>query len=118
MKKKRKPLPSRATDIPAGMHRALALLLKAYGYAQEVACPVWDFAVEIDSLQRVGLTGSDVRWLVGKGYVDHGLETTRAGADRRSFRRAGKFAVTRKTCLVLTEAGARAARRVCSRTGM
>ena len=34
----------------------------------------WDFAVEIESLLAEGLTRSDLRWLVSKGYLEHADE--------------------------------------------
>src|SRR5262249_18025344 len=103
---------------PPGLGEALALLLKAHCYARELHRDTWDFAVEIAGLERTGLTHTDLRWLVCKGYVEHAAETTRNG--RRSFGAPGALTFCRRTCVVLTEAGAgvaRAASRVCRSAG-
>ena len=42
---------------------------------------LWDFALELRNCVRIGLTNSDLRWLVMKGYVEFG---TRDDAARRS----------------------------------
>jgi hypothetical protein len=101
-------LPFPAPELPPGLGEALALLLKAHGYASELHRDPWDFAVEIAGLERAGLTPTDLRWLVCKGYVEHAAETTRNG--RRSFGAPGALTFPRRTCVVLTEAGAAFAR--------
>jgi hypothetical protein len=55
----------------------------------------------------VGLTTSDFRWLVCKGYVNHAREITRLGEDGRTFEREGNLTLTEQTCLVLTDTGLR-----------
>jgi hypothetical protein len=85
------------------MHPGLALLLQAYDYAHEVHCDRWQFAVEFDSLHDAGLTTSDLRWLVCKGYVEHGVEVTSIGENVRTFRPIGGLLFSAKTCVVLTD---------------
>jgi len=67
---------------------------------------VWDFAVEIRSLHASGLTRSDLRWLVCKGYVSHRVELRRPDEDEREFREAGELKFHKRSCFVLTPAGA------------
>jgi hypothetical protein len=88
------PSPQQAfLTVPAGvlslhMQVGLARLLQSYHYAQDIGCDRWDFAVEIQGLQAVGLTTSDLRWLVCAGYLTHAVETAWGGRDHRTFRRA------------------------------
>src|SRR5262249_22047958 len=91
---------------------SLTLLLNAFEYAQELRCPAWDFAVEIEDLRAIGLTNSDLRWLVCKGLVEHAVETQASGR-KRSFRAAGQLRLCENTCVVLTAAGAMFARSLC-----
>jgi hypothetical protein len=84
---------------------AMAALLKAYRYAQSVHQELWEFAVEVQELRRLGLSRSDLRWLICKGYVEHARETTPLSADVRDFQATGKLNITNRTCFVLTDAG-------------
>ena len=67
------------------LRSGLALLWRAYMYAQDARVDLWDFALEIDNLYETGLTISDLRWLVAKGLVEHGRETSVYGDSHRSF---------------------------------
>jgi hypothetical protein len=89
---------------------ALALLLEAHEYTMELQRSPWDFAVEIGALQAAGPTTSALRWLVCKSYVEHARETTMYGDLTRTFQRSAGLQFSRKTCFVLTEAGAAFAR--------
>jgi hypothetical protein len=93
---------------------ALAALLDALEYARDLQRSVWDFAVEISALRRLELSGSDLRWLVGKGFVEHAVEVTPSGDPERGFRQSGRLMFCKKTCFVLTPAGAAVAREVCA----
>ncbi len=90
---------------------ALALLLESHAYAEELGRSAWDFAVEIASLRAAGLTTSDLRWLVCKGFVEHAREATMPGDQTRCFRASGGLTFSRRTCFVLTETGVAYARR-------
>ena len=65
----------------------------------------WDFAVEMDNLLAAGLSTSDLRWLVRRGYLEHGYEVTRPQDVARRFRPCRNLAFAERTCFVLTEAG-------------
>jgi hypothetical protein len=84
----------------------LALLSQAFAYAHDAGGDLWDFALEIDRLYQTGLTISDLRWLVAKGFAEHGQESSVCGSPHRSFRRSAGFSFDRTTCLVLTPRGA------------
>jgi hypothetical protein len=102
------------------MYGILSLLHDAFLYATQLDRSLWDFAVEVRSLRDAGLTPSDFRWLVCKGFVRHASEVTAIEEDGRSFERVGFLTLTRRTCLVLTDAGVAFAegltgRRLCGR---
>ncbi len=92
--------------VSRNMIAGLLQLLKAHAYARELERPGWDFAVEIGSLQATGLTSSDLRWLVCKGYVEHAVETTPAASETRSFQKACKLTFSAGSCFLLTDSGA------------
>lgn len=96
----------------AGSDTALVLLWKAYRYAQDAGRDAWDFALEIDTLIKSGVTSTDLRWLVAKGFVEHGREVGGGGAGNRSFCPSVGFHFLPDTCLVLTSLGARHVRGV------
>src|SRR5262249_40587542 len=84
---------------------ALARLCQAWETAREVAAPAWEFACQLPELRADGVTDTDLRWLLARGYAEHRLETTRAGQRRRSFRRAPTSRFLAASCLVLPPAG-------------
>ncbi len=104
---------SNGTTLPKSsrLREATVLLLEAFEFARELERPAWDFAVEIQSLRRVGLTNNDFRWLICKGYVEHGLEITRGHESSRAFRRRKGLIFGRRTCFVLTQEGVDFSRR-------
>jgi hypothetical protein len=87
------------------MQHALQVLLEAYAYSQDVQNGTWQFAVELPTLLEAGCTRSALRWLASQGYVEHAIETTRANAKARSFRRVANLSMIEKTCFVLTASG-------------
>ena len=84
---------------------AFALLLRAFEYAEDANCDLWEFAVEIGSLRKLGLSEIDFRWLVRKGYIEHAREMTLPGDQERHFRPEGKPVFCNRTCFVLTNDG-------------
>jgi hypothetical protein len=86
---------------------ALAQLAQADACARSTQCDPWDFAVEIAALIAEGLTTSDLRWLVRKGYLEHAYEVTRPRDTARRFRTCRNLAFAERTCFVLTETGRR-----------
>jgi hypothetical protein len=87
------------------LHAALALLRHAYDCAEDARAAPWDFALEIGKLHEAGLTITDLRWLVAKGFVEHGAETSAYGDAHRSFTRSEGFNFSTTTCVVLTRKG-------------
>jgi hypothetical protein len=103
-----------STSIPIdnNLDVALSLLRHAYDCVQDAHAAPWDFALEIGKLYEAGMTITDLRWLVVKGLVEHGGETSAYGDKHRSFTRSDGFNFLTTTCVVLTEKGAALARRV------
>src|SRR5919198_5006355 len=83
----------------------LLLLRDALERAGELRQDAWDFAVEIRKLRAAGLTHSDLRWLVCKGYAEHAVEGRSTDVSRRSFLRLANLALPQGTCFVLTPRG-------------
>jgi hypothetical protein len=103
-----------ATDLAAEIRAALAQMAKAHHYAHEVRSDPWEFAVEIERLIDLGLTTSDLRWLVKKGYIEHAREITYPGDGTRAFLPIeSSTAFTSETCFVLSNSGLLLARSAC-----
>lgn len=94
------------TALAVEFQRALEQLAKAGDYARHLHRDPWDFAVEIASLTALGLTTSDLRWLLGMGYIEQARDVSRPSDSARKFQRCDNLTFTAKTCFVLTAAGA------------
>ena len=97
--------------INNSLRAGLALLWQAYRYARTPPQDLWDFALECDKLYETELTVSDLRWLVAKGFAEHGQETSFYGDPHRSFRPSTGLNFVPTTCFVLTPKGAEFAAR-------
>lgn len=84
---------------------ALVLLLDAWEAAFDLGLPAEDFAVEVREFQSLGLTATDLRWLVARGYADHLREDEGDGCGCRSFLAPPGLVLTQSSCFVLTAAG-------------
>jgi hypothetical protein len=84
---------------------AVGELLKAQECAADARCDIWDFAVEIATLQKIGLTDTDLRWLVSKAYVLHRLDATETDDQGRRFRTTNRLKFQQQSCFVLTNLG-------------
>ncbi len=93
--------------LPLGpsLKNGIQRLLQARCFAQDLQCDIWDFAVELPTLEEAGLSANELRWLVCKGFADHARETTAAGDSRRSFQSQNNLALRKRSCFVLTEKG-------------
>jgi hypothetical protein len=95
----------RIADLPSEVAAALAELAIARDYARDAGCDPWEFAVELSRLTELGLTRSDLRWLVEKGYAAHAREVTREGDPARRFVSVGNTEFSPATRFLLTDAG-------------
>ena len=85
--------------LPANISVGLVQLLHSFDYAAESSSSVWDFASEIGVLRAVGMTLGDFRWLVAKGFVQHGEETSVYGDRHRTFRPAAGLTFPASDCV-------------------
>jgi hypothetical protein len=95
-----------AADSNQGLQRALAELSRAEACGRSGPCRPWQFAVELDRLLAAGLTTSDLRWLVKRGFVEHAHEVTGRYDKARRFKSCGNTSFDRRTCFLLTDNGA------------
>lgn len=84
---------------------ALCSLYDAYLYALDTSATVWEFAVSLNFLQRLGVSESDLRWLVRRGFVEHGYETTNLETEKRTFKKTEALVFGKRTCFVLSQQG-------------
>jgi hypothetical protein len=88
------------------LRAGLAILWRAYLCAQDTGVNVWEFALRTGRLYEAGMTASDLRWMVAKGFVEHGEEMSDYDKPHRSFRRSNGYFFSNHTCLILTPSGA------------
>lgn len=98
--------------INESLRAGLALLWRAYLCAQDTRISVWEFALRSVRLYEAGMTDTDLHWMVAKGFVEHGEETSGHDEPHRSFRRNEGYTFSNRSCLVLTESGAALAEHV------
>lgn len=92
--------------IDENLRAGFAVLWRAYICAQDARAELWDFALRTAKLYEAGMTSSDLRWMVAKGFAEHGQETSVYGAPHRSFRPGNGYFFDKDTCLILTLSGA------------
>lgn len=107
---------STASLIDESLRAGLALLWRAYICAQDTGANVWDFALRSSRLYEAGMTSSDLRWMIAKGFAEHGEETSGYDDPHRSFRRSNGYFFNNHTCLILTPSGAALAEHVFRET--
>ena len=89
---------------------ALAQLLDAHDYAEDLGCSKWDFAVERETLHEAGLSNSDLSWLVCQQLLEHAYEVAPAADKLRAFRPGLGLSFADGTCFVLSDEGVSFAR--------
>lgn len=94
-------------DLAPGTPIAYSIRKMARALQFSIDCdrPRWDFAVELADLDALGISLDELRWLVGKGLVEHAREIGDAGGIGRSFDSPGGFSFSEQSCFVLTAAG-------------
>ena len=81
-------------------------LHEGFELARSLGRDLWDFAVELEQFQRRGVRSNDLRWLVFKGWICHGHETTTRTAGERCFSSGGPHRLDATSCFVLSQSGA------------
>jgi hypothetical protein len=102
--------------IDESLRAGLAVLWRAYICAHDTGGNVWDFALRTGRLYEAGMTSSDLRWMIAKGFAEHGEETSGYDDPHRSFRRSNGYFFNDHTCLILTPSGAALAEHVFRET--
>lgn len=69
--------------------------------------------IELTPLLNAGLSANHLRWLVLRGYAQHGIEGRPRGKERRSFVIVNSLDFKTHSCFILTSAGAAFARQLC-----
>src|SRR5690349_6680363 len=87
LKPRSSPVPRTGGTKEARIRSGLALLRNAWERARALGQDARDSAVDIRILHGLGLTNTDLRWLVCKGYAEHGVLEDSADGGRRSFRK-------------------------------
>lgn len=87
------------------LNAGLGALLRAWHFAQDLNNSPWEFAVEIGALSDLGMTDSDLRWLVAKGWAEFAEENGQLPTGARQFHHKNCYPYCSKTCFVLTTAG-------------
>ena len=103
------------TEYPALPAMGLVQLLEAFDSAQELACSPWEFALPLESLRSAGLSETDLRRLIQRGRVEHGVERTGPASRHRTFSHPKSLRFDPTSCFILKPAGAAWARRVVPR---
>ncbi len=99
-------------ESPA-IQRILGALLEGYDYARDLKTTPWEFALDLGALLAEGCTPNALQWLVRKGYVDQsGGYGPKANGHKRRGGLNGRASEAAR--LILTDAGAVAARAVCA----
>jgi hypothetical protein len=93
------------SHLPPLPPAAIRELLEAHAYARDLGCDVWEFAMDVGTLRRQGMTDNQLRWLLMKDYLAQAVERTRPDAARRSFRPIASPRLREGAWLVLSAAG-------------
>jgi hypothetical protein len=100
--------PSR--EIDQDFHGALLPLVESYYTAMELNRSIWDLALELSSLHHLGVSDSQLRYVICRGFVEHRFETGSSDQTERTFSAPMFLRFSANSCFVLTEAGRRAAK--------
>ena len=71
---------------------ALRLLLEATQCARDLNLSGHEFALEVGTLRRDGISDSVIRWLCHEGYIRHVVERTRPRERRRHYQETDSLA--------------------------
>jgi len=104
------PIPMPASQALPG----LAELLEAFDLAREAGCDVWDFALELSVLLSAGCSVTQLRWMMNKRFLQHGVEFAPLDDDRRFIRKVKWLKFGEASCFVLSQTGADFARAKCA----
>lgn len=93
-----------ANEFTKPLVTALFMLFRARQYARDAAMNPWHFAVEMEEFYRLGVTKSEVRWLILKGLAIHAQEAFSQQQNARLFKKLPTHRVPNDACLIATDA--------------
>jgi hypothetical protein len=94
--------PQLSDEEIARVFRKLAL---AWQFSRDCDRSQWDFAVELDVLDQEGVSHETLRWMLGKGLIEHAIESDEHRGIGRTFESPGGFAFKPRSCFVITGNG-------------
>ena len=94
---------SNQAELPVSIRHAIRKLERAREYAISTGSDLWDFAVEMETLDQLGCSLSDYRLMTRLGLVSHKKETTAVSQDGRVFEATGDLMFPQGTCFVIKE---------------
>lgn len=80
-------------------------LRRAWEFSKDCQRSMWDFAVEIGNFNQEGVSHETLRWLIGKGLIEHGIESREQNGHVRQFDSRGGFTFDDRSCFVITDTG-------------
>jgi hypothetical protein len=107
----KRPMITQDLSLPTSLARlsrlciGLPFLQGVLAEAEELKCESWEFAVPVQELYSIGLTGTDLRWLVSHGLLEHAYEQVRRGKHRRFLSHLPLRSITEQSCFILSEEG-------------
>jgi hypothetical protein len=85
--------------------RLLHKLSRAWQFSLDCDRSRWDFAVELSDLIHDGISHETLRWMIGKGLIEHAIESDTQQGIGRSFESSGGFTFHVRSCFVITAVG-------------
>ena len=82
---------------------AAGMLLRAHQYAKQSGSNPWHFAVELEEFHQVGVSRSELRWLIVNGFALHAKEISVPNAPGRTFKCLAKHDLPTAVCFVLSD---------------
>ncbi len=100
---------SRSSAFPLAprVHGALSLLLGAYHNNEAAGSESWDQALSMSALEQAGVNSSDLRWLIGRGLVEHAVDAPGSQATSHVVRRPNRARFQSGAVFRLTAVGAK-----------
>jgi hypothetical protein len=87
------------------IQRAADKLLQAREYAEDVRKSPWHFAIELQEFLALGMTHNDLRWLVAKEFVIHGLDQSSPTDSQRRVHVSEAMHLSPASCFIISEQG-------------
>lgn len=87
------------------MRQILDILNDAYQRCARNGIDIWQYAVEVDQVYRLGASVNQIREAVQLGFCSLRSETTDARYHQRTFRKVHSLLIPSNACLIITTKG-------------